>query len=617
MIERKIAQLSEDDRKLLTAASVQGYEFDSAVVAQALNLEADEVEERLEKLERVFAFVKLTSEGEFPNRTLTLKYRFIHVLYQNALYNSLRATRKATLSRAVAQVLESFYGERTTSVASELAALWEAAREYARAAEYFLKAAGNATQINAHREAVQLARRGLETLQRAPESPEYAQLELGLQLRLGLSLTPVHGWTSPEGDQCFARAHTLCQQAGNDPRLFAALRGIWAKHVLRGEYHTARPLADQLLQIAEQAGDPALLASACYGEALTVYSLGELSAAREYCERALALYDPARYKSYLAFSTQDLGVQARSILAYCLLALGFPERALQQVEESLALAERLSHPHSLGAALFGLGAVWFRRREWVASQRSAERILALSQENDLGDYLSWATLLHNLAQGFDGQPEAKIDQARQSLDVVRAKGLEFAMPYWLAHLAELSGLAGQIAAGLDTTAVALTQIERTGERFWEAEVWRIKGDLLLQTDNHPQAEAEDCYHKAIEVAQRQSAKSLELRATGGSRRLLPQGHRGCTEAERKIAGTACDDESRALVAPAGQARRSATDARGDLRLVHRRLWHGGFAGGEGVAGRVASLSLALHTDLLRYFRDTPDGRLLSLHGFQC
>ena len=132
MIERKIAQLSEDDRTLLTAASVQGYEFDSAVVAQVLKLDADEIEERLEKLERVFAFVKLTSEAEFPNRTLTLKYRFVHVLYQNALYAGLRATRKATLSRDVAQALEGCYGERSASVANELALLWEAAREYAQ-----------------------------------------------------------------------------------------------------------------------------------------------------------------------------------------------------------------------------------------------------------------------------------------------------------------------------------------------------------------------------------------------------------------------------------------------------------------------------------------------------
>ena len=108
---------------------MQGYEFDSAVVAQVLTLVADEVEERLEKLERVFAFVKLTSEAEFPNRTLTLRYRFVHVLYQNAFLTSLRATRKATLSREVAQAIEAFYGERKASVSNELALLWEAARD--------------------------------------------------------------------------------------------------------------------------------------------------------------------------------------------------------------------------------------------------------------------------------------------------------------------------------------------------------------------------------------------------------------------------------------------------------------------------------------------------------
>lgn len=188
MIERKIAQLSEEDRKLLTAASVQGYEFDSAVVAQVLGIDSDGVEERLENLERVFAFVKLTSEAEFPNRALTLKYRFVHVLYQNALYASLRVTRKASLSAAVAQSLEGFYGAQSATVANELGLLWEVAREFARAADYFLKAAHNAAQINAHRESVQLAGRGLAVLLKLPEAPERDSRELGLQLKLGLSL---------------------------------------------------------------------------------------------------------------------------------------------------------------------------------------------------------------------------------------------------------------------------------------------------------------------------------------------------------------------------------------------------------------------------------------------
>jgi len=137
MIERKIAQLGEEDHKLLLAASVQGYEFDSAVVAQVLEMEADEVEERLERLDRVYAFVRLAIEKEFPNRTLTLHYRFVHVLYQDALYSSLRTTRRVTLNREVASALEGFYDKQCASIAGELAVLWEAARDDKRAAEYF------------------------------------------------------------------------------------------------------------------------------------------------------------------------------------------------------------------------------------------------------------------------------------------------------------------------------------------------------------------------------------------------------------------------------------------------------------------------------------------------
>ena len=529
MIERKIAQLAEEDRTLLTAASVQGYEFDSAVVAKTLSLEADEVEERLEKLERIFSFVKLINEAEFPDRTLTLKYRFVHALYQHSLYAGLRMTRKTSISRAVAQSLENFHGTQSTNVANELAVLWEAGREYARAADYFLKAANNATQVNAHREAIQLARRGIGALQKLPEPSKCAPLELGLQLRLGFSLTTVDGWTSPEAQRAFTRAHVLCQQAGNEPRLFAALRGIWARHLIRGEYRTARPLAEQLLELAKQADDSVLLGSACFGLGVTMCWQGELTAAREYCERALDLYDPARSKAYLAFSTQDMAVQAHYILAFCLWNLGFPDRALKQAQEALALAERLSHPHSLGAALHGLGLVYFWRGEWDANQRQLERARALAQENDLGDFVIWATLEHDLARGFQIRSDAAVAQVRESLEAVRAKGLGMTFTSWLTNVAELLGMLRHIAAGLDLVAEALAQLEPTGERFWEAEVWRVRGDLLLQREQQgsdSQSEAETCYHTAIEIAQRQNAKSLELRAQTSLARLRRQQGKG-------------------------------------------------------------------------------------------
>lgn len=522
MIERKLAQLDEEDLKLLTAASVQGYEFDSSVVAQVLHMDTDDIEERLEKLERVFAFVKLTSEAEFPNRELTMRYRFVHVLYQNTLYAGLRLTRKTSLSAAVAQSLEGFHGKQSALVANELAVLWETAREYARAADYFHQAARNASQINAQREAIQLARRGLEALQKLPESTERYQQELGLQLALGLSLTAVQGWTSQEAEQSFTRARTLCQQAGNDPRLFAALRGIWVRHMFRAEYEAGSELADQLLQLAEQVDDPLLLASARYAVGFTMYPQGDLSGALDHFERALALHDPARYKTYLALSSEDLGMQTRRGIAFCLWKLGFPDSALKQVQENLDLAERLAHPYSLGGALFGFGVVCAWRRDWQASQNQYEKGLALSQETELGGYRSWMKISHDIAQAYQVPTEATVAEVRRSLAVIRANGVEMTMTTWLAYLADLSGMAGQIAEGLDLTAEALARIERLGERFWEAEVWRIRGDLLLQTNSTSLAEAESCFHKALEVARQQRAKSLELRAAMSLARLWRQ-----------------------------------------------------------------------------------------------
>src|SRR5262249_26995014 len=169
MIERKIAQLGEEDRRLLVAASVQGSEFEAAVVARALALDAADVEEQLERLEHVHAFIRLVGEHEFPDRTLTLRYRFVHVLYQNALYASLRPTRRASFSAAVAQALIGYYGEKSRDVAGELAMLWETAREFVRAADCFLQAAQNAARLFANQEAVVLARQGLGMLEALPD----------------------------------------------------------------------------------------------------------------------------------------------------------------------------------------------------------------------------------------------------------------------------------------------------------------------------------------------------------------------------------------------------------------------------------------------------------------
>lgn len=528
MIERKIAQLEPDDRKLLTAASVQGYEFDSAVIAKVLKLDADQIEEQLEKLERVFAFVKLTSEAEFPNGTLTLKYRFVHVLYQNALYASLRATRKATLSSEVALALEACYGTRSASVANELALLWEAARESARAADFFLQAARNAAQIHAHQEAVPLARRGLAVLVKLPETPERDGRELGLQLARGFSLQSVLSWVAPEAGAAFNRARILCERMGDDPRLFAALSGVWPYHALQAEFGPAQRLGEQMLQLAEQAQDPVLLVRVFMCQAFVAYYQGELVSAHQHGERALALDRREYHTAYLSVSNEDLGITVRRHQSYCLWTLGYADGALALAQETIALAEQTSHPFSLGGAHLATGMVFHTRRDWQSSQQEFEQVLAHAEEYDLGDMLNYAVAFNALTLAYQEPTAAALERAQQAIASLRGKGVTLALTAYLAILGEVFWLADRCVEGLAAIGEALAQVERTGERVWEAELWRIKGGLLLKAAadqaaaSGAQAEAEDCYQQALEIARRQSAKAWELRAATSLARLWQQ-----------------------------------------------------------------------------------------------
>src|SRR5262249_36879870 len=279
-IQRKIDQLGEDDRRLLVAASVQGYEFDTAVVARVLERDAAEVEDRLDELDRVHTFVRLGREQGFPDRTLTLRDGFGHVLYQNALCGSLRPTRRASLSAAVAQALLGLYGEKHGDVAAELALLLEAARDFARAADYFLAAARNATRIFANQEAVVLARRGVELLASLPDTPERARKELALQITLGTPLMATMGFPAPEVERTYRRAHDLCRQIGETPDLFPALYGLWLFHATRAELPTARDLGEQLLGLAQRAQDPALLLQAHHALGPTDVNAGDWASAQ-------------------------------------------------------------------------------------------------------------------------------------------------------------------------------------------------------------------------------------------------------------------------------------------------------------------------------------------------
>jgi tetratricopeptide (TPR) repeat protein len=174
MVERKMGRLSDADLALIRAASVQGMEFESVTLAEALRLDPVEVEERLEQLDRVHRLVRAIAEIELPDATPAMRYRFVHVLYQNASFQGLGPSRRTALSRAVAEALEGRWGNRAAEIAPQLAYLFEAARRFERAAEYLLAAAEHADRVYASQETTSLARRGLAALERAGDEPATA-----------------------------------------------------------------------------------------------------------------------------------------------------------------------------------------------------------------------------------------------------------------------------------------------------------------------------------------------------------------------------------------------------------------------------------------------------------
>ena len=479
MIQKKIAQLSEADVRLLTAASVQGFEFDSGVVAKAVAIDAAAIEERLDVLELVYSFIRFVNEQELPDRTLTLRFRFVHVLYQNALYASLRPTRRASLSAAVAEALIGFYGAQRSAIASELAVLFEAARDFEHAAEHFLAAAQQAASVSANKEAAALARRGLNALAFLPETRERAEQELRLQTSLGPALMGTVGFAAPEVEAAYNRARELCRQIGETPQLFPVMWGLWQYWLARGNYQTALDLAKQLLATAEPIQDDALLLMAEHAFGNTLWLIGDFESARASAERHNALYVPERHHSLASrYGGYDTGVAGLCGLTMNLWPLGYPEQAAQTGRDAIALAREIEHQYSLAFALTFNAMVHQYRGDVERTRQDAEHAITLAAEHDLGPWLAWATVLHGWALAMRGQEEG-VAQARQGAAGWGASGALCLQPYFLGLLAEAQRAIGQTEMALATLREALAITEQTREGLAESELQRLKGELVL------------------------------------------------------------------------------------------------------------------------------------------
>jgi predicted ATPase/class 3 adenylate cyclase len=470
-------------------------------------------------------------------------YLFKHALIQDTAYHSLLKSTRQLYHQQIAQVLEENFSETKESQPELLAHHYTEASLIMQAIPYWQQAGQKAAQRSANVEAINHLTKGLELLKTLPDTPERAQQELTLQIALGVPLVTTKGSAAPEVERTYARARELCQQLGEIPQLFPVLWGLWMFHGLRGELQAARELGEQLLNLAQSIQDPALLLQAHHALWTTAVCLGELASAREHTEQGFTLYNPQQHCSHAFFyGGHDPGVCGRDFAAWALWLLGYPDQALKRGHEALTLARELSYPHSLAYAL-GHGSIFHQlRREGQAVQELAEAVITLSTEQGFPVPLARGMILRGWALVEQGQREEGMVQLRHGLAAYRATGSELQWPHFLALLAEACGKVGQAEEGLRVLAEALSVIERTAERVYEAELYRLKGELTLQqfkvqgsefkvpspqyltpsTQVEVEQEAEECFHKANEIAREQQAKSLELRAATSLARLWQQ-----------------------------------------------------------------------------------------------
>ena len=511
ILASRIDRLPPDEKDLLQTLAAIGREFALGLLQKVVGGSDDELNRMLHDLQLAEFIYEQPSAGD-------VEYTFKHALTQEVAYKSVLIERRKLLHERIAQGIEALFASRLEDHYNELAHHYSRSRNTRRALDYLRQAGEQAAHRSANAEEIEYFTAALELLEALPDTLERAEQELVLHLDMGPSLQSTKGYAAPEVERLYTHALELCRQVGETPRLFPTLIGLQAVYLIRGELQTALELGERCLNLARQAQDIALLLTAHHALTCTRVYLGDLIAAHDDAQRVIALYDPNKHHRLVyLYGGDDPAVCCLSHDAWALWSLGYPEQAMQNVRKALALARKLSHPLSLALALtFAASLQQFGERRVERAQ--TEALLALASEQGFAIYLAAGSLLQAQASFEQGQGKEGIDRIRHALAAIDATGTGIMLQP--SFLAAALGRKGRFDEALRTINELFPIIERSGQRYFEAEVHRLKGELLLAQDASNAAQAEDSFRTAIEISRKQNAKSWELRATTSLARLL-------------------------------------------------------------------------------------------------
>jgi DNA-binding winged helix-turn-helix (wHTH) protein/tetratricopeptide (TPR) repeat protein len=507
MIAGELERRDGLERSVLEAASVVGMEFATVAVAAALDEDAIRVEEVCTRLARRGQFLKAEASAQWPDGTVTQRCGFIHGLYQAITYEGIGVTRRAQWHLRIGERLEAAHGQRVGAIATELAVHFERGQDIKRAVRYLRLAGENALVRSAYREAVAHLTRALTLLRDLPGSRANLGDALEIHLALSPALIALEGAGSREVEAAYLAARDVVDRLGDETRRFAVLWGLWFVNYSRGHHVAAREAGEQLLAAAERRDDPEQLLEAHHALWPTLSAMGQPETALGYIERGLTLFDRERHAARpVLYGGHDPDVCCRYYLGLTRWLLGYPDGALDALQDALRLVEIRSHPLTTVNALWFKAWVHHQRGEHQASAAIAADVIAMS--NQYG-FTGWPDAALPLTDSQAGRhPDtAALAELQHRLVSAWTGGAVWRQVFCLCRLAEIHADAGHADEALGALRAIPPQARGA---FYAPEIHRLEGEVRLR--RAPAAEVESHFHTAIDLARARGEKSLELRA---------------------------------------------------------------------------------------------------------
>jgi adenylate cyclase len=547
VIEQRIGRLEPSLQAMLAAASVEGELFTAEVIARVRRLEGYEVVQQLsQELDRQQRLVRIEAMEQVGGQRLS-RYRFRHYLFQHYLYSRLTPSERAYLHEKVGGALEELYfGENAgedsregTGVTVQLAHHFEQAGLAEKAVAYLRQGGEQAQRISAHREAIQLLTRALDLLATLPATSEHLKQELAIRLVLGKALIPIKGIGSPESAEMYRLAYTLCEKVGNVDDLFESLWGLYSTG-RNAEINLS--VAVQLLKVADSQPNIVYRISAHHIIGRALVETGDFGAALKHFEQCLAFYEPRHHQALLSLCGQDEGIAAMANRSALLWHLGFPDQALKQIEEAVALAEELDHPISVTIAKHFAIFIHLSRGEAEIAHPKIDALLEVGQKQEFGFVVAVCARYRGMGFIRQGKLAEGIAHLEASITGARTTGGAGSLPSMQLMLAQAYSRSGQFDRAQTLFDEAAAAIGTNSEFIIFMN--QVKGEMLLAQALHLQHssngfngvsrmdEAEAAFIRAIQCARQQRAKSLELRVTLSLCRLWQ--HQGKNEEARRL-----------------------------------------------------------------------------------